>query len=76
MNCATWQSLVRKDRIPQPFFDLFLLLWPGDWKKQLAQLNEAIAKDFAAKSKNKVGVRRIKPISESEFLVLLSYLVP
>jgi hypothetical protein len=41
----------------------------------LAQLNEAIAKDDAAKSKNKVGVHRIKPISESEFFIFFGIIV-
>jgi hypothetical protein len=27
---------------PQPFMELFILPWPGDWQKQLQQLNEAI----------------------------------
>ncbi len=57
------------DRVPQPFFDLFLLLWPGDWKKQLVQMDEATAKNYAAKPKNKVCDHHIKPISESEFLI-------
>jgi hypothetical protein len=33
----------------------------------LAQMNEAIAKDYTAKSKNKVWAHHIKPVSESEF---------
>jgi hypothetical protein len=49
--CNMAKSGKMKDRMLQPFFGIFLLLWPGDWKKQLAQLNEAIAKDYAAKSK-------------------------
>jgi hypothetical protein len=32
---------------PHPFLDLFLILWPGDWRKQLNQLNYTIEKDFS-----------------------------
>jgi diketogulonate reductase-like aldo/keto reductase len=59
----------KKERITQPYFDLFLLLWPGDWRNQLAQMNKAIAQDYAVKSKNKAGVRCIKPVSENEFFI-------
>jgi hypothetical protein len=32
---------------PHPFLDLFLMLWPGDWRKQLNQLNYTIEKGFS-----------------------------
>jgi hypothetical protein len=38
---------------PQPFIDLFLLLWPGDWKKELQQMNKVIKWDCKKKSKHK-----------------------
>ena len=65
----------KKDKMPQPFFDLFLLLWPGDWRSQLAQLNDSIVRDYAMKSKNKPNARRIKPISESEFFTFFGIII-
>ncbi len=60
--------MVKKNiEMPQPYFDLFFSLWPGDWKKQLAQLNEAIERDYKSKSKNKVGIRCIRAVTENEF---------
>jgi hypothetical protein len=60
---------------PHPFMDLFLLLWPGDWKKQLQQMNEAIERDFKKKSKHKHSVRQIKPVSAYEFFVFLGIII-
>jgi hypothetical protein len=31
------------------------VLWPGDWKQQLAQLNDERLKEYRMKSKNKVA---------------------
>jgi hypothetical protein len=38
---------------PYPFLELLLLLWPGDWKKQLSQLNAAILTEYGNKAKHK-----------------------
>jgi hypothetical protein len=59
----------------QPYLELFLLLWPGDWKKQLIQLNDEIQKDFKNKSKNKAGVRPIRPVTPNEFLVFIGIII-
>jgi hypothetical protein len=55
--------------MPQPYYDLFLSLWPGDWKKQLAQLNDAIERDDKTKSKNTVGVRCIRALTKKRFFI-------
>jgi hypothetical protein len=41
---------------PHPFLDLFLTLWPGDWREQLQQLNSIIKRDYKNKSKHKHSV--------------------
>jgi hypothetical protein len=51
--------------------ELFLTLWPGDWKKQLIQLNDEILKDYKNRSKNKAGARPIRPVSQKEFFMVL-----
>jgi hypothetical protein len=55
--------------------DLFLLLWPGDWNKQLQQMNEAIDREYKKKSKHKHSVRQIKPVSPYEFFVFLGIII-
>jgi hypothetical protein len=60
---------------PQPFMDLFILLWSGDWKKQLQQLNEAIERDYKKKSKHKHSVRQIKAVSANGFFVFLGIII-
>ncbi len=55
--------------------DLFLLLWPGDWNKQLQQMNEAIDRKYKKKSKHKHSVRQIKPVSPYEFFVFLGIIM-
>ena len=54
---------------------LFLLLWPGDWKKQLQQMNEAIERDYKKKCKHKHSVRQIKPVSAYDFFVFLGIII-
>jgi hypothetical protein len=59
----------------QPFLELFLLLWPGDWERQLAQMNEEILKEYKMKSKNKVGVRSIRPVTPREFFIFIGIII-
>jgi hypothetical protein len=75
-NLSSIIKFSKKDaEIPQPFLELFLLLWPGDWKQQLAQLNEEILKEYRTKSKNKVGVRPIRPVTQREFFVFIGIII-
>jgi hypothetical protein len=60
---------------PYPFLDLFLILWPGDWRKQLQQLNSAIERDYKNKSKHKHSVRQIKAVTANEFFVFLGIII-
>jgi hypothetical protein len=55
--------------------DLFLLLWPGDWNKQLQQMNEAIEREFKKKSKHKHSVHQIKAVSPYQFFVFLEIII-
>jgi hypothetical protein len=55
--------------------ELFLALWPGDWKQQLAQLNDEIIKEYRTKSKNKVGVRPIRPVTQREFFIFIGIII-
>ena len=67
---------MKKDgEAPQPFLDLFLLLWPGDWKQQLAQMNEEILKEYKTKSKNKFGVHSIRPVTPREFFIFIGIII-
>jgi hypothetical protein len=60
---------------PHPYLDLFLLLWPGDWRKQLHQLNCAIEKDFNSKSKHKHSIQHIKPVTANEFFIFIGIII-
>jgi len=60
---------------PHPFLDLFLTLWPGDWRQQLQQLNLAIERDYKSKSKHKHSIRKIKAVSANEFFVFLGIII-
>jgi hypothetical protein len=55
------------------------LIWnfflPGVWKKQLIQLSKAIESKYKTKSKNKVGVCRIKQVSEKEFFIFFGIII-
>jgi hypothetical protein len=55
--------------------DLFLLLWPGDWNRQLQQMNEVIEREFKKKSKHKHSARQIKPVSAYDFFVFLGNII-
>jgi hypothetical protein len=59
---------------PHLFIDLFLLLCPGDWKKQLQQMNEPIEREFKRvqkKSRHKHSVRHFKPIFAYDYFDFL-----
>jgi hypothetical protein len=58
-----------------PFLDLFLLLWPGDWRKQLHQLNCAIEKDFKSKSKHKHSIQYIKSVAANAFFIFIGIII-
>ncbi len=60
---------------PHPFLDLFLTLWPGDWREQLQQLNSIIKRDYKNKSKHKHSVRKIQVVSANNFFVFLGIIV-
>jgi hypothetical protein len=80
VNWEKFKSLWTKDKatrseVPQPYLDLFLTVWPGDWKKQLIQLNKVIESEYKTKSKNKAGVRRIKQVSEKEFFIFFGIII-
>jgi hypothetical protein len=72
-------SIIKKSKTdgeaPQPFLDLFLLLWPGDLKQQLAQMNEEILKENKMKSKNKVGDRSNRPVTPREFFIFIGIII-
>jgi hypothetical protein len=55
------------------YLDLFLLLWPGDWRKQLHQFNCAIKKDFKSKLKHEQSVRYINSVTSHVFFYIYWY---
>jgi hypothetical protein len=74
--CLPSLKIQKKDgEIPQPFLKLFLLLWPGDWKQQPAQMNEDILKEYKTKSKNKVGIHSIRPVTQREFFIFIGIII-
>jgi len=52
----------------QPFMDLFILLWPVDWKKQLQQLNEAIERDYKKKQSINILSAKLRQFQQTNFL--------
>ena len=55
VNWEKFKSLWTKDKatrseVPQPYLDPFLTVWPGDWKKQLIQLNKVIEREYKTPS--------------------------
>jgi hypothetical protein len=58
-----------------PFFDLFILLWPGDWKYQLYNLNSQILTKNESNRRNQSRTRPITLVSENEFFVFLGIMV-
>jgi hypothetical protein len=76
---STYAKAIKKTnqmmKYPHPFMDLFILLWPGDWNKQLQQMNEAIKWELKKKSKHKHSVRQIKPVSAYKFIVFLGIII-
>jgi hypothetical protein len=51
--------------------ELFFALWPGDWKQQLTQLNDEILTEYRMKSKNKVGICPIPPVTQRDFFIFI-----
>jgi hypothetical protein len=72
---STIKSSKKNGETLQPYLELFLMLWPGDWKKQLIQLNDEILKDYKNRSKNKAGARPIRPVSQKEFFIFIGIIV-
>ncbi len=60
---------------PNPYLDLFLLLWPGNWRKQLHKLNCAIEKDFKSKSKHKHSIQHIKSVTANDFFIFIGIII-
>jgi len=56
---------------PQPFMDLFILLWPGDWKKQLQQLNEAIERDYKKYPSTNILSAKLRQFQQTNILTFL-----
>ncbi len=71
---ASLKGKVAMER-PQPYLDLLLTLWPGDWVKQLQQLNSAIEKNPQSKAKQKHSVSQIKAVSPNEFFVFIGIII-
>jgi hypothetical protein len=72
---STKKSSKKNGETLQPSLELFLMLRPGDWKKQLIQLNDEILKDHKNRSKNKAGARPIRPVSQEEFFIFIGIIV-
>lgn len=62
-------------KLPTPFLDLFLLLWPGDWQQQVQQCNFLIKKEQERARKNRIKLKKIREISENEFLVFIGVII-
>jgi hypothetical protein len=58
-----------------PFFDLFLLLWPGDWKNQLNNLNVQIVTKNESNRRNQSRHRAIALVSDNEFFVFIGIMI-
>jgi hypothetical protein len=58
----------------QPFMDLFILLWSGDWKKQLQQLNEAIERDYKKNQSTNILSAKLRQFQQTDFLSFLESL--
>jgi hypothetical protein len=71
---ASTKSQLTMER-PFPYLDLFITLWPGDWRSQLQQMNCAIERDYQQKSKHKHSVRHVKPVTAHEFFVFLGIII-
>ncbi len=74
-NLLQAKNKVTKSEISQPYLDLFLTLWPGDWKKQLIQFNKVIESKYNTKSKNKVGVCRSKKVTKKIFFIIFHIII-
>ena len=65
----------KQGNLPTPFFDLFMLLWPGDWQQQLHQLNVMIDREHQNKSKNGKIPKKITSVSQNEFFVFIGVII-
>jgi len=60
---------------PYHFLESLLLLWPGDWKKQLSQLNAAIITEYRNKAKHKHSVHQVKPVSANKNFIFIGNII-
>jgi len=59
-----------------PYQNIFLALWPGNWKKQLRQLNEEIEKAQSnSNGSQKKGIRVVKPVSRKEWWRFIALII-
>jgi hypothetical protein len=54
--------------------DLFILLWPGDWKKQLQELNEEIEQDYKKNQSTNILSAKLRQFQQMNFLSFLESL--
>lgn len=69
------RSFAINEKLPTPFLDLFLILWPGDWRQQQNRMNIFLERNNKNNEKNKNNARIINPITEHEFFVFLGILI-
>lgn len=64
-------------KLPTPFLDLFLALWPGDWQQQLHQMNDLIKKEQEKSRKNQSNKnsRKVREVTPNEFFVFIGIIV-
>lgn len=65
----------KKKKLPTPYLDLFLSLWPGDWQQQLQQMNLLIQKNIESCRKNKKGTRNVREVTPNDFFVFIGIIV-
>jgi hypothetical protein len=58
-----------------PFFNLFLMLWPGDWKNQIHNLNTQILAKNESNRRNQSRHRPIALVSDNEFFVFIGIMI-
>ena len=56
-------------------FDLLLTLWPGDWRKQLSNLNKEILMLADKRKSNKKKSRTTKFVTEHEFWAFIGIII-
>ena len=67
-KCTMSSPKSKRSDTCQPFLDLFLCLWPGDWKQQVEQLNLMIQKDYINKQKNGKNPKKLNLLLQTSFL--------